>query len=331
MTEDLYKILGVDRDASATEIKKAYRTKAKVSHPDVGGDAEEFKSISYAYNTLSDKKKKDKYDRYGHDGLTNSQNDVNPFEEMLRQQEIQRERSRFMVVANIDLTVEEIYTGVNKTISYNRNIICEPCNGDGGFEPTTCSTCNGSGKIGVIRRTPIGTIQEFVNCRNCNGKGKTYSKKCGICSGAGVKVQREQIEITIPKGFTNGAHLMRSGMGNVMPNGEFSDLIIQVSLINDGKYVMISETDIESTIKVPYYTLILGGKVEFKTIDGKTVKVPIKRLTEVGTKLRLNQKGLDIRNTGRRGSQYLIVELEMPSMMTPEELELVKSLEKLNQ
>lgn len=331
MTEDLYKTLGVDKDASATEIKKGYRNKAKEHHPDKGGDSEIFNNVSYAYNILSDKDKKEKYDKYGHDGLSNTQRShASAFEEMIRQQDIQRERERFMVIANLTLSVEEIYNGVKKTISYNRNIKCEPCDGNGGFEPTTCTTCNGSGRMGVIRRTPIGTIQEFISCTRCSGKGKTYAKGCNACHSSGTKVKREKTEITIPKGLLNNNHLIKGGMGNVMPNGEFSDLAISLRLDNSGKYVMISEYDIETIIKIPYYKLALGGDVEFKTIDGKTLKVPIKRLSEVGVKLRLKGKGMPIRNTGRRGNQYLKVELEMPSMLSQEEEELLKSLEKLN-
>ena len=199
--KDYYEILGVDKNASSDEIKKAYRTLAKKWHPDKNQNnketEEKFKEISEAYEHLSDADKKAKYDRFGHASSGNQGfHGEHPFADLFRRQQAQDRVGQDMTLV-LKLTIEEIYTGVKKRYKYKKNESCGGCNGHGGTGTKNCTTCGGSGVITRVIQTPVGYIQQSMSCNACEGMGTSYEVKCDICSGSGVIEVEETIEIDV--------------------------------------------------------------------------------------------------------------------------------------
>jgi molecular chaperone DnaJ len=175
---DYYSILGVEKNATDKEIKKAYRELAKEHHPDKGGDEERFKEISEAYDTLSDPKKKTQYDRFGHGRPT-----MGGFG---GQQRYTAQGQTIRVTVN--LTLEEMFSGVNKTFKYNRLDSCKDCDGLGGHDITSCPYCKGTGMITETLNTPFGQIHNTTTCMHCHGQGQTYKEECKTCKGKELNV-----------------------------------------------------------------------------------------------------------------------------------------------
>jgi molecular chaperone DnaJ len=184
--KDYYEVLGVDRNASDDDIKKAYRKLAKEYHPDKNPDnkeaEEKFKEISEAYEHLSDSDKKAKYDRFGHGG---NNSNGNPFADFFRRRQ-KVDRVGQNMTLNVKLTLEEIHTGVKKTYKYKRHVHCNTCDGHGGTNVKTCTTCDGTGIQVIVMSTPVGYIHQQTTCETCNGNGETYEDICVSCSGSGV-------------------------------------------------------------------------------------------------------------------------------------------------
>jgi len=340
MTEDLYKTLGVDKAASQTEIKSAYRGKAKEYHPDKNpGDkkAEDmFKQISHAYDILSDVKKKKMYDNGGHDALNGRQqthSNVNEmFREMARQQNQQREKAQHSIVVNTEITLEEVFSGVTKKFNYNRQVKCKSCDGLGGTEPSICGGCQGSGRKIKVTSTQFGHMQEIGKCNDCNGKGTTFKVNCKPCRGAGHVSSREEISVDMPHSVGSGMMFEQVNGGHEMPNGGFGDLIIKVYVKEHPIYTLHHDFGLISDIKIPYETLMLGGNVEFKTIDGAKISLTIKKLSKVGAKVKLTGKGLKKPNWNHvRGDQYLVLGVDIPNSIGKEEEELLEKLKKLKE
>lgn len=225
-TENYYKILGVDENATQDKIKKTYRKLAKENHPDVGGDEEKFKKISEAYDTLGDKDKRAEYDnrrKFGGfgDGMFNGFNGFNPF----------GRRKQTMVhdtVIDTDLTVIESYLGSEKKITYRRKDKCQPCNGSGG-EKKTCNVCNGQGH--VVRQMGVGMFVQIIQmaCDTCNGVGEILINPCKSCNGHGTKDEVKSVEVKLPQGIDDGQFVRLQGVGDFR-NGVYGNLIVRVNL-----------------------------------------------------------------------------------------------------
>jgi len=341
MTEDLYEVLGVDRNVSKTELKKAYRAKAKEYHPDKNPDDQEaekkFKDVAYAYEVLTDDNKKARYDQGGHNALNGTPPQGqrggfgrDMFEEMIRQQNEANQRRQSSIVTTIHLDLEDIYNGVTKKFKYNRQIKCTTCNGLGGTNPSVCETCKGTGRAVKVTSTPFGHMQEIGRCNTCQGKGTTFESGCGTCNGIGAISSREEIEIEIPHGIASDTMFHRQGDGHEMPNGGFGDLLMKILVRPHPKFERQYDNDLISTIKVPYVILMLGGKVPFTTIDGGKVNLTIKKLSKLGAKLKLTGKGLrklDWKHS--RGDQFLVLDIEIPDSVSTEEKELLEKMKKL--
>ena len=331
MKKDLYKILGVDKTATASEIKKAYRKKAKEHHPDKGGDPEVFKDISHANSVLSDETKRQNYDRTGNSDAQAFNSNANAWEKLFREQELQRQKQRYSVGIAMRVTLEEIFNGAKKTFKYKRQILCKGCDGIGGSEPSKCTRCDGSGRIHRVHQTQFGTMQEDLDCDQCN-QGYHYKQICKTCNGSGVQSSVEEIEVEIPKSIPSGSVMEKADLGNIMPNGKFSVLNIRVDVIQHEKYQVSHQYNLVSELKVPYETLMLGGQVEFKTIDGGKVKLSVKPFSKIGDRLQLKGKGLHLPHLNKtRGNQILILNIDLPSGMTSEEQELLEKLKKLKE
>lgn len=341
MSKDYYNILGVERSADEKEIKKAYRKLSKQYHPDVNPDdkvaEEKFKEIADAYSVLSDPEKKSNYDQYG-------SADGNPFgggdpfggggmDDIFsqffgggRRRGVRKPKGRDLRVT-LHLTLEEIYTGVDKKIKYKHMKKCEPCNGEGG-ETHTCTQCNGTGVISHVVNTPIGRMRQETECPTCSGKGKILKSTCGVCNGKGGKIEEENLTINIPKGVHDGQMMQSRGMGDFVRGGLAGDLIVQLVEIPHEKFVRNGD-DLLHKLKIPYHTLVLGGPMEVETIDGK-IRINIKEGTDIGENLRVPGKGLYNTNNPHKGDLIIETWLDVPKKITKEHREKVENLKEVD-
>ena len=329
MNKDYYQILGVDRNADESEIKKAYRKLSKEHHPDLNPNnkesEEKFKSIAEAYSVLSDKEKKINYDRFGTaDGRTNPFGGMNmddifsSFHANMNKRTMKGGDIRI----NIKLTLEEMYHGTQKKIIYRKLSKCEPCNGKGG-ETIDCVTCNGIGMVNSIQNTPFGKMQTTMQCPNCSGSGTVITKKCGICLGNGVSQQEVPFEFDLPKGIMDGEMLRVYGMGNSVRNGVEGDLIINVIETPHEKFKRVG-LDIHQKINLTYKDLVMGNdSVEIDTIDNK-IRFKIHSGTKIGAMLRVPNKGFVREN--QNGDMLMEIWLDIPTNIDEEEKDKINSL-----
>lgn len=318
---DYYEVLGVSKNASADEIKKAYRKLAKEHHPDKGGDETLFKEISEAYEVLSDNDKKAKYDRFGHaddnrgsyDDMHSGFNDM--FGQFFRQrQQQQRERVGENMTLTVKLTLEEIFEGVKKKYSYTRNVSCSSCSGHGGTEPQECPTCNGSGQISQVTRTAFHFIEQITDCHVCSGTGTTFKDECKKCNGSGLVKQQEVVEVDVPSGVHEGMAFVMTGKGQGIRSGREGDLIIRITEHPHETFTRVG-SDLKQKLKLQYHQLVLGDKVEITTIEGGIIRIPIGEYSQVGQNLRIPFKGLRELNTDRRGDLIVTLDIDMPTKL----------------
>ena len=318
---DYYEVLGVGKNASADEIKKAYRKLAKEHHPDKGGDETLFKEISEAYEVLSDNDKKTKYDRFGHaddnrggyDDMRSGFNDM--FGQFFRQrQQHNRERVGENMTLNVKLTLEEIFEGVKKKYNYTRNVSCSSCSGHGGTEPQECPDCKGHGQIRHVSRTPYGFIEEITDCQKCSGSGTTFKDECKNCNGSGLIKQQEVVEVDIPTGVQEGMAFVMAGKGQGVRSGKEGDLIIRIIEHPHETFTRVG-SDLKQKLKLQYHQLVLGDKVEINTIEGGIIRIPIAEYSQVGHNLRIPFKGLRELNTDKRGDLIVTLDIEMPTKL----------------
>ena len=337
--KDYYTLLGVDRNANESEIKKAYRSLCKEKHPDVGGNEEEFKEVVEAYEVLSNPDKRKDYDTYGHNKgqRSNGFGGMN-MDDMFRHygfnggfaQYNNRPKFGQDLRINIPLTLEEIFNGTNKTIKYKRNGACSSCNSSGGHDITTCHTCQGHGSVVQHHRTPIGIIQNVEICPTCDGIGTTYAVKCESCNGEGIQRGEQEVSIDIPPGMFDGNMLHYNGMGNAIKNGSSGKLTINIVETAHKTFVRTGN-DLRYTLKLDYPQLVLGDKIEIPTIDGTTIKIHVPEYSKAGDNLRINGKGMRILNKDSRGDMYVILDVNFPKTISQEEKELLINLKKINE
>lgn len=331
MSKDYYSILGVNKDANESEIKKSYRKLSKEYHPDLNPDKKDaedkFKDIAEAYSVLSDSEKRSNYDRFGTaDGRGNPFGGMNVDDIVSSffggRQRQNRVRKGNDIRINIQVSIEDLFNGVYKKIKYRKNNKCSDCNNTGG-ETSKCSGCNGQGVINQVQNTPFGRMQNTVMCSNCQGSGDILVKPCNTCGGSGVKVGEVQYELNIPRGLMDGEMLRVNEMGNAIKNGIDGDLIINIVEIPHHKFRRIGN-DIHQTIKLSYKDLVLGNdNVQIDTMDGK-VKFKIKKGTDVGTMLRIPTKGFVRGN--ENGDMILEVWLDIPKEVSKEDEEKINGL-----
>ena len=355
---DYYEILGVSKSASADEIKKAYRKKAIEFHPDKNpGDKvseEKFKEAAEAYEVLSDQNKRQRYDQYGHAGLgggaggfgggsMNMDDIFSHFGDIFgghfgggfsgfggQRGGGQRVRKGSDLRVKVKLNLAEIAAGVEKKIKVKKYVACSHCNSTGaanGSSSTTCTTCNGQGRVNRVQNTFLGQMQTAVECPTCGGDGKIIKDKCSHCSGEGIVREDEVITINIPAGVMEGMQLSMSGKGNAARRGGVNgDLLILVEEESHPELIR-DDNDLIYNLLLDFPMAVLGGSVEVPTVDGK-VKVTITPGTQPGKVLRLRGKGLPSVNNYGNGDLLVNIGVYIPENLNKEEKIAIEKLAK---
>jgi molecular chaperone DnaJ len=342
---DYYEVLGVNRGASADEVKSAFRQMARKLHPDVNKepDAEErFKEINEAYVVLSDTDKRAAYDRYGHAGLngvggapdfsTIDFSDI--FEEFFGFGGGNRKRSRNQPRRGADLNLaatlsfEEAVFGVDKNIEYVRDEVCSTCRGTGaqpGTSPTRCSACEGRGEVRQVRNTFLGSMVQVTTCPNCNGQGEVITSPCQNCHGRGLERKKINKTITIPGGVDNGTQIRLAGEGQPGifggPNG---NLYVEIQ-VKPHKFFHRKENNIHLDLGINIAQAALGAEIEVPTIDGPT-RLNIPAGTQPGKIFTLKGKGIPSLRGSGRGDQHVIVNVDVPTRLSAEQRRLFEEL-----
>jgi molecular chaperone DnaJ len=355
---DFYEILGVQKSASADEIKKAYRKVAMQFHPDRNpGDKsseEKFKEAAEAYEVLSDPDKKGQYDRFGHAGLgsgggfggnMNVDDIFSQFGDIFGEDILgsffgggggrsRGGRGRGSRGTNLRIKLkmnyEEIAKGASKTVKVKKYVVCGTCSGHGAKDKNavqTCSTCGGSGQVRKVTNTFLGQMQTVTTCPACNGEGTTITNKCTSCKGEGRVYADETVNIEIPAGVQEGMQLSLSGKGNAGERGgPPGDLIV---LIEEEPHPQLQREGLNVVfdlhISIP--DAVFGTNLEVPTIDGKA-KIKIPPGTQSGKIFRLKGKGFPAINSYEKGDQLIHVNLWTPQNLTDEER---TALEKMQQ
>ncbi len=357
---DYYEVLGVDKNASDDEIKKAYRKLAKKYHPDLNESdkaaEQKFKEVSEAYDVLSDKTKKAQYDQFGHAGTDPgyggssgrySYYSESPFGADFDFGDIFSSffggfgggKSRYStnvprrgadVEINLDISFLEAAKGCTKKISYNHVENCESCGGSGakkGTVPKTCSVCGGSGQVVVSQQTPFGVMQTSHACDRCSGTGRIVEFPCPGCSGKGKIRAKKEIEVTIPAGVSSKQILNVSGRGDAGKNGgEAGDLHLY---INVAPHPIFERNDYDILCEVPitFSQAALGADITVPTLDGK-VEYHIHEGTQNGDIFKLKGKGIHKLHGRGTGDEYVKVHIEVPRNLSQNQKDMLSEFEK---
>jgi len=339
--DNYYDILGVTKDSSQDDIKKAYRKKALEHHPDRGGDETQFKKAAEAYETLSDDQKRREYDIYGNDpnrGRYQSQGfnmedifsqfgDIfggSPFGAFTNQRPKRGSDLRIQV----QVSLEEVVFGSSKKIKYKRQHNCSNCNGRGGTDERTCLGCNGSGVRRVVQNTPFGTITQQISCNICGGQGRTVQNRCGSCNGNGTISREEVVDVNIPKGVGHGMSFVLEGYGNHIKSGQPGNLQVVIEEIphetfkRDGadlhmeEWISISDAVLGTNLRINTlsgdYTLQIYGGCEY----GKVYTVPNRGVP------RMEGTG----HIGGNGNLYVKIKVKIPKTINEEQKNLFQKI-----
>lgn len=336
-----YDILGVDRNASAEDIKKAFRKKAVEHHPDRGGDEEKFKEASMAYEVLSDNEKRQSYDVFGSnpgrqqshgfnmDDIFSQFGDIfggNPFGGGQRGQRIRKGQD---LRVQILVSLEDVMNGSSKKVKYKRQKPCGPCAGKGGQDSKTCLSCNGSGQRKITQQTPFGVISQSIPCNNCNSSGRVISKKCVSCSGEGTVMGEELVDINIPQGVASGMTLTMPGYGSHIRDGNPGDLHVLIDEIKHPKFRR-EGNDIHFDEWVTIPQAVLGTQLNVKTLRGD-VNIKVDAGCESGRVFSFPQKGIpQLSQNGQVygfGDLHIKVNVKIPKAITEREKELYNELQ----
>ncbi len=355
MAEDYYKILGVDRNASQEDIKKAYRALAVKFHPDKNPDNAEaekkFKEINAAYDILKDAQKRAAYDRYGENafngmgggagaaggfdfsGAGGAFSDI--FEDLFgggrgrssRGPEVHNRGSDLRY--NLEVSLEDAYKGSKKDIEINTMSSCEICDGSGSAdkgETTQCDTCHGAGRV----RMQQGFFMVERTCNKCQGMGTVIKNPCKKCSGTGRIKKNKKLSVKIPPGVEEGTRMRLPGKGEVgMLGGEAGDLYIFISVAPHDIFIRDGD-DIHCKVPISFSTAALGGKVDIPTIDGVKARISIPEGTQTGNQFRIKGKGMSqMRSPEKRGDMYAHAVIETPVKLSKKQKELLKEFESI--
>jgi len=347
--KDYYQILGVSKDASQEEIKKAYYRLAHKYHPDKGGDKEKMKEINEAYQTLSDKEKRAQYDRFGQAGAGFDKNwdfgwvwgnefDFEDLGEMFddffsfggvrttRKRNLKRGQD---IKIDMEIPLEATLSNINKRINLYKQIVCPRCSGTGG-EPDTpikeCSTCRGAGQVQQVKKTFLGSFTKWTICPECNGEGQKPEIPCNVCKGEGRVKDRENIEIVIPAGIDTNQVIRFAKKGDAgIRGGEPGDLFIRVFVKKHPIFERRGD-DLFATLPISFSQAVLGDKIEVSTLEGDKLVVKIPSSSQPGKILKISGRGIPHFSGYGRGNLYFELTIKTPKRLTKNQKELLKKL-----
>ncbi len=347
---DYYEVLGVDKNASDQDIKKAFRKKAMQYHPDRNpGDKKaeaEFKDLNEAYDCLSDPEKKSRYDRFGHAGVDPNQfgggagfsgfggfDDIfDMFGDMFGGGGFNRRANAPMkgrdLEKHITIDFREAAFGTTKKMTINKTVSCSDCDGSGAKDGTskhTCSKCNGSGQINVVQQSPFGRIQRTVSCDACGGKGQVIDTPCDTCHGHGKIRKNVTIDLKIPEGIEDGAVMTLRGSGEPGVNGGPTGDLYVVVRVREDEIFKRKGQDLKIKLPICFTQAALGAEVVVPTLREK-VSYKIPAGTQPNTIFRLKGKGLKYVNSNRVGDLYIEVELEVPTKLNKDQKAQIEKL-----
>ena len=360
--KDYYEVLGVTKDASAQEIKSAYRKKAKELHPDLNKDdphaEDKFKEAQEAYSVLSDENKRKMYDQFGHAGVdgaaasgaggyggySNFGGMDFDFEDIFGSifgnaggfggfgdfgggNRTNRAARGSDILMHMKIDFEEAIYGCEKKFDLDVVEECDECHGNGGFDRQECKTCHGTGTITSQQNTILGAFMSRTSCPDCNGTGRIYKRKCKECNGNGKVKKNKKITINIPAGINTGDRRRISGKGNPGRNGgENGDLYIEF-VVGEHDYYVRDNDDIYLEVPLTLTEAILGCKKEIPTIHGN-VKLNVQAGTNSGDKQRIKGKGIDNEYRRHKGDMFVIFKVYTPKKLTREQKSLIEKLSK---
>lgn len=356
---DYYEVLGISKDASADEIKKAFRKLAVKYHPDKeGGDEVKFKEANEAYEVLKDQTKRQRYDQFGHAGVGGAAGGGSPFDGFDFSQfggagaqgmhfdfgegglgdlfgsffggGSQRQTREDMgrdVQTSITLTFEEAVFGVEREISLTMNDVCSHCKGkraEPGYELKTCQTCKGSGQVTQAMNTIFGAIQQASICRECQGRGKIPEKVCSVCHGEGTEKIKQEITVKIPAGIDDGAVIRLREHGEAAANGNKGDLYVQIN-VKAHKHFTREGDLILSSQHISMIDAALGTEIKVETVDGEvTMKIPAG--TQSGSDFKLSGHGVPHLRDQKRGAHIVTILVDTPTNLSREQKAILEQL-----
>lgn len=354
---DYYEVLGVDKGASADEIKKAFRRKAVQYHPDKeGGDEAKFKEVNEAYEVLKDAPKRQRYDQFGHAGVGSSaaSDGGNPFGGGFNGQSVnfdfgdlglgdifsmfgdgfgfgggrgQQRRSRGAdVETRVEVSFEEAVFGTETELHLNLDDACEHCNGttvEPGSELVTCDQCNGRGQVTNVMRTIFGNIQQAAQCPKCHGRGKVPAKICTVCHGRGTQKKTQHIKLKVPAGIDDGAVIRLREHGEAIAEGPKGDLFVHVRVQPHKKFTR-EGTLILSQEHVGMVAAALGTEIDVETVDG-AIRIKVPAGTQSGTDLKLSEHGVPHLNGKGRGAHIVTIIVDTPTKLSKRQVDLLEA------
>ncbi len=351
---DYYEVLGVSKDASADEIKKAFRRLAVQYHPDKeGGDETKFKEINEAYEVLKDSQKRQRYDQFGHAGVGGAAGGGNPFGGGFGgfegqninfdfgdlgdifgsffgggpQRSRQPNRGRDVEV-QLEISFEDAVFGTERTIKIGLEDTCEHCKGttvEPGHELKTCETCKGAGQVVNVMRTIFGNIQQATVCPTCKGSGKVPEKPCSVCHGKGTKHTEQQMTLKVPAGVDDGATIRLRERGEAIANGPKGDLYVHLRVKAHKKFTREGDL-ILSEEHVDMVDAALGTEIDVETVDGP-VRMKIPAGTQSGTDFKLSNHGVPHLQKTTRGAHIVTIIVDTPTRLTKRQHDLLEEFD----
>ena len=346
---DYYEVLGVGKNASADEIKKAFRRLAVQHHPDKeGGDETKFKEVNEAYEVLKDPSKRQRYDQFGHAGVGGAAGGGNPFGGGYGGQNVNfdfgdlgfgdifenffggRGRSRGPrrgrdLEIRIEISFEQAIFGTEEELTVNLEDTCEHCKGsrtEPGYELKTCDQCKGSGQVVTVMRTIFGNIQQAAVCPACKGAGKIPEKACSVCQGKGTQRKSQQIRLKVPAGIDDGAVIRLRERGEAIAGGPKGDLYVNVRVKAHKKFTREGDL-ILSEEHVDMVGAALGTEIDVDTVDGK-VRMKVPAGIQSGTDFKLSGHGVPHLQKTTRGAHIVTVLVDTPTKLTKRQQELLE-------
>jgi len=355
MGKDYYKILGVEKDASQDEIKRAFRKLAQKCHPDKeNGDEQKFKEINEAYQILGNEQKRQQYDQFGTTfdqagaggssgfggqnpfaggGFSNVKFDMGDLGEIFGDvfgfgSRGKKQARGADIEVDLEIEFKEAAFGTDSVIKLYKNVVCDKCSGNGaepGTKINTCAACQGSGRITQVQQTFLGAIQTQTTCKDCQGKGKKAEKNCSKCSGMGIAKREVEVKVKVPAGINNGEILKISGQGEAGEIGTTGDLYVHIRIKPDPVFER-KEYDVFTNQQISFAQAALGDKIEIQTIEG-TIDLKIPVGTQPGTKFRLKSKGIPKMRSYGRGDHWVTIDVKVPKNLTRKQKDILKELD----